>query len=425
MTTLPLKDKVTAIMADAASKGFFHLYTANLVMNLLAFGSQLLVAKFLSANELGDLKTMQSFFGLAVIVAGFGLNTAIIKLCSEERPDAERAAIFRQNLLIALIPIALTMLIGVAAARLGLLSPEQRVNQWMPALLLALPASVATILIMAYLQARKQINLMAMSQTLLRLGSAVVIVAATSWAGFSGYVWAAVLVTTAMVVPMVWVVRQPLRAGPADKPVFRESWAIARWSLGANLIGALNGFLDVLLLNYWTDDRTTLGYYGLATIFILGLNQVTITIQTIATPYFSQYSRNPERFRQVLRTYQRRLIALSAGIAVVGFFAVPAVIRWIYGTEFAPAGLFFRILLIRYFVWSCHALLGTALIGLGQVRFNFYGVVIALAVTLSLSTVLISNFQFVGAAVAQAIAGGITFVVVVMMTRHVLRTHLK
>lgn len=425
MTRLPLKDQVTAIVADAANKGFFHLYSANLVMNLLAFGSQLLVAKFLSANELGDLKTLQSFFGLAVIVAGFGLNTAIIKLCSEERPDAERAVIFRQNLLVALIPIVLTMFVGVAAARVGLLSPESRVNQWMPALLLALPASVITTLIMAYLQARKRINLMAMSQTLLRLGSAVVIVAATYWAGFSGYIWAAVLMSTAMVVPLAWVVREPFRAPAAERPVFSESWSIAKWSLGANLIGALNGFLDVLLLNYWTDDRTTLGYYGLATIFILGLNQVTITIQTIATPYFSQYSQSPDRFRQVLRTYQRRLIALSAGIAAVGYFAVPAVIKWVYGADFAPAGMFFRILLIRYFIWSCHALLGTALIGLGQVKYNFYSVMIALAVTLSLSAVLISSHQFVGAAVAQAIAGGVTFVVVVLMTRHVLRTHLK
>lgn len=75
--------RILQLLRDILNKGFFHLLSANFIIGFLGFGSQLLVAKFLTPVELGQIRTMQSFIGVATILAGFGFNTAVLKLCSE------------------------------------------------------------------------------------------------------------------------------------------------------------------------------------------------------------------------------------------------------------------------------------------------------------------------------------------------------
>ena len=92
-------DKTLVLLRNVTDKGFFHLLSANVLMGFFAFGSQLLVAKFLTPLELGQIKTMQAILGVATIAAGFGFNTAVLKLCSEARPSNEKYYIFKKNVL--------------------------------------------------------------------------------------------------------------------------------------------------------------------------------------------------------------------------------------------------------------------------------------------------------------------------------------
>lgn len=78
-------NKINKIIGNIREKGFSHHLSANVIIVFLAFGSQLLVAKFLTPSELGQIKAIQSFIGVCPILAGFGFNTAVLKLCSEKR----------------------------------------------------------------------------------------------------------------------------------------------------------------------------------------------------------------------------------------------------------------------------------------------------------------------------------------------------
>ena len=80
------KEKFLVLIKDINKKGFFHLLSAKFLLRFFGFGSQLLVIKFLSATEMGQIKTMQSFISVATLLAGFGFNTAVLKICSEKRP---------------------------------------------------------------------------------------------------------------------------------------------------------------------------------------------------------------------------------------------------------------------------------------------------------------------------------------------------
>lgn len=177
------------------------------------------------------------------------------------------------------------------------------------------------------------------------------------------------------------------------------------------------------MLNYLIKDRASLGYYGLATIFILGLNQITATVQAIATPYFSEKSNDKADFLRVLKKYQKLLVILAMSITTMAVIVIPFFIRYFYGTDYNSAGIYFRILALKYFFWSCYALLGVAILGLGMMRYNFLSVSISVPISLALSCVFISKYGVIGAAIAQASAYFITFIIVSLMLRRVVQVY--
>lgn len=418
--------KIRAAVQNAGSKGFFHLFSANIATSLLAFGSQLLVIKFLTPAEMADIKTMQSFVGVAVVIAGFGFNAAVLKLCSEQRPDAERAAIFWRSLRYTFLPIVLVLIAMAIAAQLGLFSPSARVNSWMLVFMLSVPATALASVLMMYLQARKRIKLMAAMQTAIRIGGVTVIVISTYFYGFGGFVIAGSAVAIAALVPLIKTVRGDI-VGLKEKThhPYPEIWYYARWSLSGNLVTTIISYLDILMLNYFISDRVGLGYYSIATIFILGLNQVTTTVQAIATPYFSEYSRDETQFMRVLRKYQKMLIAVAFGLTAVSMIAVPWLIVMLYGDSYAPAGDYFRILAIKYFLWSCYALLGIAIWGIGKMKFSFYSVLASLLISSVVSYFLIMQRGLPGAAIAQVVSYLLNLIIVVVVAKLALNSHFR
>ncbi len=420
---MSLADEIVNLTRDARRKGFFHLLSANTLIGLLGFGAQLLIAKFLTPVELGQVRTMQSFIAVATIVAGFGFNTAVLKLCSENRSPSEKAFIFRRILAYSAAPIPIVLTILLLLAKTGALSPDNTVNRWLPVYMLVLPAAVYTLLIMAYLQAQKQIQRMATLQVVVRaLGFGAMVLCSATYA-LAGFVIAAVVVGTIALVPL-WYATRPHASANAGLPgLFSLSTGIASWSVAANTVSTAGGYMDILLLNYLIPERAAIGYYGIATIFVLGMNQLTATVQTIATPYFSEKGGNATEFRRVLRKYQRLLIVFSAIVAVLAALVVPPFIVGVYGDSYSSASTYFRILALKYFLWSSYALLGQAMLGTGFVRYNF---VVALTQAVAVTTVgyhLIAAFGAAGAAWAQVISYALALAVSVALCARCLRLH--
>lgn len=411
------------LLRSLIQKGFFHLLSANVVIGLLGFGSQLLVVKFLSPTEIGQIKTLQSLVGVAAVLAGFGFNSSVLKLCSEARPDAEKAAIFRRNLLYTVTPTIIVVIALGAAARYGLLSPDVEINQWMLVYMFMIPAGVFTAIMMAYLQARKRIKTMASTQTGIRLFGVVVLIGATYYLGFSGYMMAVIATAYLALVPLVFLVRKDLVADDMQQPGFGESFYFARWSTAANSVATLGFYLDVLFLNYMIEDREGFGYYSVATIFMLGLTFITTTVQSIAAPYFSEKAGDRHEFMRVLKKYQKLLMLLSFGVMVVAAAIGPWFITTVYGEEYASAGIYFRWLTLKYFFWSCGALLGIAIWGLGKVKHNVVTIVISTCVSGVMSYIFIQKMGIMGVAVAQVIAYFLNAVIMALMMRHVLKIH--
>jgi O-antigen/teichoic acid export membrane protein len=174
------------------------------------------------------------------------------------------------------------------------------------------------------------------------------------------------------------------------------------------------------LLDHCFRDRVAIGYYSLATIFLLGGRQITATVQMISTPYFSERSSDGAWFRKVLFRTQARMAALSVAVAAALYVAGWVLIPTVYGPAYLPTMTYLTILLGKYVLWSSYAVVGVALLGLGKVHLNLAVATVSTTASLTASWLLLDRYGLVGVAWAQVAAAAIGLVLSLLICRSAL-----
>ena len=404
-----------------SQKGFFHLLSVNFLTQFLGFGSILLVAKFLTPVEIGEIRIVQSYAALFIVLAGFGLSTAVLKYCSEIRRGEEKAHILRYALGRSLLTTGAALLLLTALALSGALTSSRHLSLWL--LIYAfgvVPLAVLTDLLTVFLQALRKIKEMARAQALIKAEAFLLIVASAWLWGFRGFVFATIAAYAAGLLLLRRQVKLPHRATARDSmpPRFIN---VAIFSVLGNGVSLVGQYADIFILDRFLEDRVELGYYSLATILVLGAMQVTATVQAIATPYFSERAHDETWFRRQLIRNQGRMAALSLVVALAVYALAWLLVPIVYGPAYRPALRYLSILLLKYIVFSSYAVIGVALLGLGLVRYNFAVVAVSTPVGLALSYVLLRRYGVSGVAWAQVVAAAVSFAIVVWLSRRALR----
>jgi O-antigen/teichoic acid export membrane protein len=393
-------------------RGFFHLLTANFLTQFLGFGTMLLVAKFLTPSELGDIKVLQSYTMLFAVVAGFGLNTAVLKYCAEDRGHQGREQILRHAVIVALGTSVIAMLLVGLLASLGVIASSHRMLMWLLVYASVIPFLVISGILSVYLQALKRIREMARAQALVKLQSFVLIVLC-SWAwGFRGFIFATIAAYVVGLFPLLH------QAGTgflgSSRATFPAGFLHAAWfSMLANGVYTLGQNADVYMLDRFVPDRARIGYYALATVFVLAANQVTSTVQSIATPDFSQRAQDERWIRREMVRLQVRLSWLSVLVAGALWVGAAITVPIVYGPAYHQTLLYLAVLLAKYVLWSSYAVLGITLLGLGLMRFNFIVVAISTPLGLALTYVLLRRFGVIGAAWGQVATQAINLILLI------------
>jgi O-antigen/teichoic acid export membrane protein len=383
-----------------SAKGFFDLLSVNFLTQFLGFGSVLLVAKFLTPKELGDVKILQSYTALLVIFATFGFNASVLKLCAENRSDQEKAGILRLAVIRSSITTVITLLLTITLAMAGLITPSRHLSFWLTVYVCSIPMQVLTSLFMVYLQAQKKIKEMARSQAIVKLQSVFLIVLSAWLWGFQGFVFATIVAYALGIWPFLRQIGLNfLVTSSEQKPVHFMQYAF--FSVLANGVSQLGQYGDVFILDHFSSNREAIGYYALALIFVTAASQVTSTAQSIATPYFSEHAQNAAWFRHQLIVNQVRMTLLSSVVAIGLFIAAWIFVPFVYGPDYSPTLAYLAILLLKYVIYSSYAIMGPALLGLGLMHYNFVVVAITTPVGLALSYLFLQWYGVIGIAWAQ------------------------
>lgn len=81
------------------SRGFFHIFGANVVNKIVTFATNIAIVWFLSKDSYGIFSYANNIYSFASLVTGFGLLSGMFQLCTEKRPEEEKSAVFRLSLI--------------------------------------------------------------------------------------------------------------------------------------------------------------------------------------------------------------------------------------------------------------------------------------------------------------------------------------
>ena len=396
---------------DIYRKGFFHLFSANTFVIFLGFISHLVIAAILPAEEIGRIKTLQSYSAIFIIIATLGFNISTLKLCSDPLHKRNKLNIFADALKITFLLVVVVYIVTSLFSLNSFLSNDSRTNSIALIYFLAIiPAALNTIAL-AYYRAEKKFQTISKIQASTKSIGLVLIIALTYYYNLIGYSigYALTFLLTFIIFVKPFIKSLKFKRNENNYPLH---WKYAKFSFSSNLVSELNVTIDIFLINFLLADQEIFGQYAFALNFILFLRLIPATIQQISIPYFSEKASDFKEWKRVFTKYNRILVIATLLVAIIVTFVIPFFIHFVFSGKFDESIPFFYILLGGWVFRSFYFLRGGGLIGLGKIEYNFYSALIILPINFVVQYIMISKYGIWGAAISNTLIGIITFFVV-------------
>lgn len=414
--------KITNILTDISSKGFFHLFSANSLIHLIEFGSQLFVAWILLADDIGRIKSLQTFASVGVIIAGLGFNTSILKLCSEKDvTDEEKQTLFASAIKTTLLFSFLTILLAIVLSFFNLISNDTLTNNLFLYYSLSIPLLALNNLLVAYYQALKAFKKVSVLLVIARIIHVAIIISLTYLFGLNGFIIGVIigfLISTLLLLSKTEFLKTWKKTTSIH---FKKNWDLAKYAFLGNTINMLSLYLDIFFLNHLVNNPEEIGFYGFALTLIAGLRIVTSTAQQFVTPYYSEFSNNAP---QILKAFKKSNQIFGATILVVGVLAiliVPLVIHFVFSGKYDASMFYFQILTLSWIIRSWVSLKGPFLLAIGYVHVAFKVSLWVFLITILPYWYAVKVYQIQGALYGQVFVSIVFFIVVNISFKQVLK----
>lgn len=397
--------KFRQLLNNVGKMGFFHLLSANFFIQLVTFSSGLFVAWILTPEQIGQIKVLQTYSGVAIIIAGLGFNTSVLKICSEKRLPGEKQFLYNRALRYTLFSIAISYALFSLAAYLGIASNDDTINNLLPFFFIALIPNTINYLQMAYIQALKRIKELAKIQSLTKILSVAFIIGLTYFFNIEGFIASTIIsgfLTLVMMLRKTTEISESIKPIVINKP-FSIHWFFAKYSFLANALGNVSMYLDIFILNFFITDRTELGYYGFAVTLVMGLRLFTATIQQITSPYFSEKSSDFNEWMRIFKKYNLLFNVFSFLFAIITILTIKPILHFIFSGKYDASVYYFQLLTIVWAIRNLYTLKGVAIWGMGRINVNFFTSLIIFPINATIMYLTIKNFNTIGAAYGSII----------------------
>lgn len=400
---------ITQILNEIKRKGFFHLLSANLLIQAVAFASQLFVAGILSPEDIGRIKFIQTLLSVFSIFAGMGFSASTLKLCSENRTETEKQQLLSSAFVLTLFSTIGFYVLVLILNWFDIFSKDLLIKWLIPIGLFPLISNSLFMVLISYFQANKQIKLLSSISISNKLLSIIAIVIFTFFFGIKGYYVAYNVSFILMLIVAMFLLKNNLhfRIPVANlRKLFSVHNIHSLPSFIANLLSEISAYADILLINYFVNDLRDIGFYSFAVTLTILLRVFPGTVQQIASPYFSSLATDKVSFKKVFVQYNKQLyITVTVTLILALLFAHP-VLNFIFSSKYNDSIPFFYLLAIGWSFRQLNQLQSAAIFGLGKIKYNVYISLISLIFNVLLCVLLINKYGIIGAAWAS-IPGGI------------------
>lgn len=416
-----------AEIKNIAQKGFFHLFTTNGLIIIVGFASQFFVAGILEPADIGRIKIMQTYISLATIICGLGFNTSLLKLASEKITEYESYHLYLTAILISLFSFIVIYLVLLILSFSGLVSTDPVILKVFPFFaMFLLPLSVQAIQLQYY-QALKQIKAMARYQFYIKIIAVLILVMSSYFYGLFGFVLSTVVTGFGAIIVLHKRINKPQGIHVEKLSNFfktiQKMWLLARFALLANVVGTLTATIDIYLINYLVPDKTQVGYYMFA-VTIVGVFQVFPgSIQQVAFPYFSEQSKERNRWYSSYKKYNRYNHILLVFVVLSGILLIPGIINFAFRGKYDNSIIYFILFCVAWLFKSLNIMKPTSIMGYGRFDLNFYSSLIELACAVPIQYFMISTFGLIGAAYGMMVMGVLIYFISYFMFKYFIRTY--
>ena len=97
-------------------------------------------------------------------------------------------------------------------------------------------------------------------------------------------------------------------------------------------------------------------------------------------------------------------------MGVIGMGIIPLFVHYAFGGKYDESIVFFLLISVGWIIKSMNSMKGTALMGMGLFKLNFYSSLAALLISLPITWWIIAHYQITGAPYARIVIGIISYV---------------
>lgn len=389
------------------------MFSANALIHLIEFGSQMFVAWILLADDIGRIKSLQTFAAIGVIIAGLGFNTSIIKLCSEkDTSQKEKQLLFASAMKYTLFFSFLTIVLSLVLSYLNLVSNDSLTNNLFVYYSLTIPLLALNNLLTAYYQALKEFKKVSVLLVIARIIHVAIIIILTYLFGLKGFITGVIigfLVSTLLLISKTNFLNSWKETTSYH---FKKNWDLAKYAFLGNIVNTLSLYLDILFLNHLVNNPKELGFYGFALTLIAGLRIVTYTAQQFVTPFYSEFSNNDY---QILKAFKKSNRIFGATILLIGTLAIiitPIIIHYLFSSKYDDSMFYFQVLTLSWVIRSWISLKGPFLLAIGHLKETFIMAVVIFILTTLPYWYMVKLYQIKGALYGQLFIAIIVLIVV-------------
>jgi len=397
------KDRLTFLYR----KGFFHIFTANVINKIIAFGLSIVIVRLVPKEVYGQFSYAYNILSMFLLANGLGVNSGLIQFGSTSRSLEEKVSYFNYAFLIGFsFNFILGILVFLYSSFFNL--PIEGSTQILKALSFVPMLYVAFELIQIFLRVELRnkefafltnINTIVLFLTTIIGGYFFQIYGIVS-ARYVSYILSIIIGTVFLRNYKKLILKAEIPASNARREFLKYSFV----AMMTNSISQVLYLIDTFLVGLLIASETVVASYKVATLIPFNLNFIPTSIIIFVYPYFARQKDNKEWVRKNSFLLTLYLGILNAVISLLLFAFAPLIIKIIFGRAYMDAVVPFRILSIGYFIAGTFRIpFGNIIASLGKMKFNFYNALISGTANVILDIVLIKYFGSIGAAIATVL----------------------
>lgn len=360
------------------------------------------VARILGATEYGKFTFALAFVSLFVVFSDLGLSSIVTREFAREKGrEKEFFSVISLKIFLSLI----TLILILVGSFFITVDPSIRKVIWILAVFVSI--SNFSIIINAFFMAYQRMEYQSWGvilEALMVTGAGFfVILKFPSIVNLSYSYLFSVLISLIFILVLFQFKIFPLGISwqkETWKRFLKMSWPLAL----ATLFSTIYVYIDSVMMGCWGQITET-GWYSAAYKVIISTGILMGIIDSGFYPALSKFFKESKEKFQMAWSYQMEsMIILAVPLVVGGYVLAPKIIEFLYGKDFIPSILAFRILILMAgIIYLSRPFERALIVSNNQIKF-FWITFLGAVIDVILNLILIPPFSLYGAAVATVIS---------------------